>query len=116
MHKPVDDPHYSMPYQPAYPAYPGQPMPYGQMPPGYPPMYPPMPQAYPYGSQPMPMLTIEEAIKDYIRFKQGKGKDHKTLADIELSLNTLSFVRPDIQYVHQINKRLVLEFETLVAQ
>ncbi|RYD50630.1 MAG: site-specific integrase [Sphingobacteriales bacterium] len=76
-----------------------------------------MAPAFPYGGQqPMPMLSIEEAIKGYVQYKKFKGKDPKTLSDIELSLKTLSFVRPDIQYVHQITKRLTLEYETLVAQ
>lgn len=83
--------------------------------------YPPASYLYPYGpahhefDRP-PMIPLQEAIKGYVRFKQAKGKDSKTVSDIELSLNTLNFVRPDIQYLHQITKRLIFEYEILIAE
>ncbi|MBI1308639.1 MAG: tyrosine-type recombinase/integrase [Proteobacteria bacterium] len=82
---------------------------------------PGMPMPYPYmhmppGYQPMPLITLQEALFGYVRYKESKGKDHKTITDIELSLRTLPFVRPDIQYINQITKRLILEYEALVSQ
>lgn len=76
---------------------------------------------YPYPQtqaqfSPMPIIPVMEAIQGYVRFKQAKGKDSKTLSDIELSLHTLMFVRPDIQYLHQITKRLIFEYEILIAE
>lgn len=99
-----------MPYMQQMPAYPmGYPSMYGHM-------YPqPMPHAY--GHQPqMPLLTLDEAIKAYVQFKESKGKDPKTTADIDQALRTLRFVRPDIQLVNHITKRLILEYEALIAE
>ncbi len=124
---------YPMGYAP-YPAHqpqmqPGQPMqpmpaPMGYMPqmPGYPPGYPPMYPMYPQPMMPpqqqpqVPMIPLETAIQDFARYKESKGRDKKTITDMELSLHMLPFVRPDIQYVHQITKRLILEYEALVTE
>lgn len=90
--------------------YQAYPMPMMQYPQHQMPIHAYMPQ------QQMPLITLNEAISGYLRYKKSKGKDHKTLTDIELSLHSLSFVRPDIQYINQINKRLILEYEALIAQ
>lgn len=88
------------------------------------PMHMPVPQN-PYGQVPpntqfqqpmMPLISMDEAIWGYLRFKESKRKDKKTIDDIELSLRTLSFIRPDIQYLNQITKRLIFEYEGLVAE
>ncbi|HEX2859077.1 MAG TPA: site-specific integrase [Alphaproteobacteria bacterium] len=81
---------------------------------------PAMPYPHPYMQmppqfQPMPLITLPEAIMGYLNYKEAKGKDRKTITDIDLSLRTLSFVKPEIQYLHQITKRVVLEYEGLVA-
>ena len=100
----------AMPQMPAYHhSYP-PPYPYPPQPMGMAPQYhysPPQPQ--------MPLLSFDEAIRAYIDFKMSKGRDKKTIADIDQALRMLSFVRPDIQFVHHINKRLILEFETLLS-
>lgn len=99
----------SMPYMSHMPAFPM----------GYPPMYgqmPPQQMAQPYGYQPqMPLLSYEDSVRAYIQFKESKGKDPKTIADIDQALRTLSFVRPDIQFLHHITKRLILEYEALIS-
>jgi integrase len=62
------------------------------------------------------MIMVENAISDFLKYKISKRKDHKTIHDIELALRTLLFVRPDIQYLQQITKATILEFEMLVSQ
>jgi integrase len=59
--------------------------------------------------------TLDKAIGDYLNSKLAKDKDEKTVKDIELSLRVFQLMYPEIKYLPEITKAIVLDFDTRIA-